>query len=265
MRRRTIDGKKAVYSLTIRFNTGVASITVNGKAYTTATVLQFEEGTVVSWSAVAATGYNLTSASGSITMDGDKELAPGATVKTYTLTVTLNENVIQAVVTVNGVNTTYTKSGSQQVNHGASVSWTATPKNGYYLDRTPESFTMLGNNSIYAFAYRNYISISPLYSAGDGSFCAPVETNLDIDLLIGGDLNIALYNNKTNYNRAAVYRFMENAHGIYGLSIAGGDAFGINFANYENTVVIAASINRTIPYGAKLYIYDGYNNYEFDI
>lgn len=83
MRRRTLDGKKAIYSLTITLNTGITSITINGTRYTQNTVLQLEEGTVVTWTAVAATGYTATPSSGSIIMDGNKEVAPKVTIRGY--------------------------------------------------------------------------------------------------------------------------------------------------------------------------------------
>lgn len=77
MRRRLLgEKKKQLYSLTIKFTTGIASITVNGITYTSGTTLQFEEGSIINWSAVAAAGYTITEYNGRISMNGNKTLNP---------------------------------------------------------------------------------------------------------------------------------------------------------------------------------------------
>lgn len=123
------------YTLTVTVNTGVSSIVVtygsSTKTFTSSGTLTVTHGTAVSWIASASTGYNLSSSSGSFTMIAATSVAPTASLKSYTLTVTVNTGVSSIAVTYGSSSKTFTSSGTLTVTHGTSVSWTTTAKTGY--------------------------------------------------------------------------------------------------------------------------------------
>ena len=67
-----------------------------------------------------------------------------------TLTVTVNANVKQIDVTVNGVKTTYTRSTTVQIQKGAIVSWTATANTGYTMSASSGNFGEITTNQTIA-------------------------------------------------------------------------------------------------------------------
>lgn len=140
--------KITTYPLSITFNSNVASIsvTMNGTTtrYTSSTVVNVNSGTAVSWTATAATGYNLSASSGSFTMTTASSIAPTASIKTFAITVTVNTGV--DYIRVNG--TRYDSSTTLSFNYGNSVSWEASPKTGYTLSQTSGSFTMTNASTI---------------------------------------------------------------------------------------------------------------------
>ena len=81
-----------MYTLTVTINTGVARVVLTygdgtNRSVSTTTTLSIESGTSVSWTATAAAGYNLSSSSGSFIMTSAKTIAPTATVKSFTVSV----------------------------------------------------------------------------------------------------------------------------------------------------------------------------------
>ena len=138
----------STYKLTVTINSNVASITVNygssSQTFTSSGSLTIEHGTSVSWTGKAKTGYKLSATSGSFTMTGAKTIAPTASIRSYKLTITVNEGVDYIVV--NG--TRYTSSSTVTLKYGTSVSWTASPKAGYTLSSSSGSFKMTGAKTI---------------------------------------------------------------------------------------------------------------------
>lgn len=85
--------KLVTYPLTITVQSNVASlsVTIDGATtkYTSSTVVNVRSGASVSWTATAATGYNLSSSSGSFTMTTATYVSPTASVKSYTVIATV--------------------------------------------------------------------------------------------------------------------------------------------------------------------------------
>lgn len=140
--------KVTMYPLTITLNTNVTSIsvTIDGTTtkYTSSAVVNVKQGASVSWTAAVATGYNLSSSGGSFTMTTASSISPTASIKTFTVTVTLNTGVDS--IRING--TSYTSSQRLTLNYGTSVSWSATPKTGYTLSQASGSFTVTSARTI---------------------------------------------------------------------------------------------------------------------
>lgn len=140
--------KLVTYPLTISLNSNVASIsvTIDGTTtrYTSSTVVNVRSGASVGWAATAVTGYNLSSSSGSFTMTTASSIAPTTSVKTFTVTVTVNAGV--EYIRVNG--TRYDTSTTLSFSYGASVSWEASPKTGYTLSQTSGSFEVTSAKTI---------------------------------------------------------------------------------------------------------------------
>ena len=86
--------KADTYTLTVTKKTGVASIKVtygsSSKTFTSSGTLSISSGTSVTWTATPATGYTLSSTSGSFTMTANRTLAPTATAKTFTVKATVS-------------------------------------------------------------------------------------------------------------------------------------------------------------------------------
>ena len=126
---------------------GVQSVTVNGSSYGASGSITVKKGASVSWSATAKSGYEFSgSSSGSATINADKHVDFSTVKKSYPFSWTLDEGV--ASITVNG--TTYTDSGSIDVQAGSTVSWSATAKSGYDLmpGSSGGSMTINGSASV---------------------------------------------------------------------------------------------------------------------
>lgn len=142
----------------IILNTGVSSITVNGTSYTSSTDIEVKSGEVLNWSATAATGYNLSEASGVIKAEKeDVTISPVATTIEYTITITKNTGVNRIVVNGYG---TYYNSTSIKVPYGTYISWTAYADDNYAVNPSSGSFTVTGNASIAPTAKMQYITLT---------------------------------------------------------------------------------------------------------
>lgn len=144
-------------TLTVTVSTGVASVYVNygsgTKTFTSSGTLSVSHGTNVSWTATAATGYNLSATSGTLTMTGANTIAPTATIKTFTVRFFVNGSVAKTV-TVNYGQTvaSYTPSvagynfGGWYTNSGLSNSYnfnsSVTQDLNIYAKMTVKSFTV---------------------------------------------------------------------------------------------------------------------------
>lgn len=146
------------YNITVTVNDGVNSITVNGTKYYYSRTLSFLYGTYVSWSAVAESGYAMSSSSGSFTVTAARSIAPTAK-KTYTVRVTINKGV--SSITVNSAS--YTSSTTLTFNSGTKITWSAKSdtSNGYKLDGDSSgSFTLNDDATIAPTATVTYYNIT---------------------------------------------------------------------------------------------------------
>lgn len=122
------------YTLSWTINSNIASITINGTRYTTSGSMQFIEGSKITWSSTAASGYIVDDESeGTFFMSADKELSPTASpipANQYTFSWTIDAGISH--ITVNGTN--YSQSSYITVEEGTRVVWEAVAKPGYTVN-----------------------------------------------------------------------------------------------------------------------------------
>ncbi len=141
------------YTLTVKVNTGVESVTVKygseSKTFTESGSLTVYHGTSVSWTTALKSEYTITSSgTGSFTMTSAQTINPVATLNSYTLTVTVNENVQSVYVFYGYGEQTFTESGTLSIQYGCNVSWSATAKTGYKVIPSSDSLVMSGAQEI---------------------------------------------------------------------------------------------------------------------
>ena len=80
------------YTLTVTLRAGVANIVLTygstTETFTSSGTANIDEGTMVSWTATPAPGYNMVQSSGTVYMNDNNTIAPYTSVKTFTITAT---------------------------------------------------------------------------------------------------------------------------------------------------------------------------------
>ena len=122
------------YTLAWTINSNISSITINGTRYTTSGSRQFIEGTKITWSATASSGYYVNDEEeGTFFLNSDKMLSPTSSpipVNSYTFSWSIDAGI--SYIMVNGTN--YSQSGSITVKEGTRVVWNAVAKSDYTVD-----------------------------------------------------------------------------------------------------------------------------------
>lgn len=124
----------------IIFNTGVASITVNGKVYYENTDIKVKPGTVLNWRATSRSGYILYQSSGTVEVIEEGVTISPTTYQTVNVTFSLGTGVASVKITSSTIGTkTITSDTTYTVPSGEYISWTATASSGYKLSSSSGS------------------------------------------------------------------------------------------------------------------------------
>lgn len=140
------DGGGIGIKIEIILNSGVSSITVNGKTYNYSTAIWVDRGENITWSATSSLGYRLNTSSGTINnIQESTAISPETTYVGYlTVTITIYFNV--SSITVNG--TRYTSSTTKSFLYGTLISWSAVAESNYRLSSSSGSFTLTSAQTI---------------------------------------------------------------------------------------------------------------------
>ena len=136
------------YNVSVSKGTGIDRIyykTSSSGSYSSTTSnlsLSLDYGTYFAWYATPSTGYNLTSSYTSSNpytnngITGALSFSATASLKTYTLTITVNTGVARVYYKVNGASSwsSTTSSKTVSINHGSNIYWYATASSGYRRD-----------------------------------------------------------------------------------------------------------------------------------
>lgn len=168
------EGRAAVlptsYKVTVTVNTGVQSILVQGgladETFTSSGTMTVPEGRTLTWTATPKAGYEMDQASGTLVVASNFDvISPTASLKTYSVTITVNTGVDYIVVNGNR----YTSSTTVTFNSGANVSWVAYAKAGYTLASSSGSFTVSGSHTIAPTASLNSFVLTVSVNSGVSS------------------------------------------------------------------------------------------------
>lgn len=168
------EGRAAVlptsYKVTVTVNTGVQSILVQGgladETFTSSGTMTVPEGRTLTWTATPKAGYEMDQASGTLVVASNFDvISPTASLKTYSVTITVNTGVDYIVVNGNR----YASSTTVTFNSGANVSWVAYAKAGYTLASSSGSFTVSGSHTIAPTASLNSFVLTVSVNSGVSS------------------------------------------------------------------------------------------------
>lgn len=244
----------STYKLTVTINSNVASITVNygssSQTFTSSGSLTIEHGTSVSWTGKAKTGYKLSATSGSFTMTRAKTIAPTASIRSYKLTITVNEGVDYIVV--NG--TRYTSSSTVTLTYGTSVSWTASPKAGYTLSASSGSFKMTKATTIAPTTTQQTYTLTVTVNSGISSIAVTYGSNSKT-FTSSGTLTLT-YGTSVSWTTTAKTGYTVISNGGGGTNITGN--YTISPTASINTYTVQFFVNGsvaktvTVNYGEKV-------------
>lgn len=158
------------YTVTVNVNAHVQSVRFGDIEYTSSTTFQATYGAYYTWQATAEDGYTLSSSSGSFTVTGSLTISPTATLKSFTLSVTVNNNV--SSVNVQRTSSPKANATIGAITNGATIYWgdvltvSATPCNGFEMHAYQNEYTVSNNIVVAPVAKANEYKLLKNYNTG---------------------------------------------------------------------------------------------------